>query len=119
MLFNGPVAAPVQLGTGFEGDLNFQPGTSTLANVLWVKGKHNFNIGFEYRQSRNTTSICEGCPARLVSNRSTSLPVRRISPIAHPFALLGAVSHSFHRFADRIFRNSSVSGYIRTLQAPG
>ncbi len=119
MLFNGPVAPSVQLGTGFEGDFNFQPGDSTVANVLWVKSKHSFNIGFEYRQSRNTTSICEGCPARFeFSNRSTSLPGSpNFANYGHPFAsfLLGIADTATAStgLANRIFRNSSVSGYIQ------
>ncbi len=119
VLFNGPVAAPVQLGTGFQGDLNFQPGTSTVANVLWVKSKHSLNIGFEYRQSRNTTSICEGCPARFeFSNRSTSLPGSpNFANYGHPFAsfLLGIADSASAStgLKDRIFRNSSASGYIQ------
>ena len=119
MLFNGPVAAPVQLGTGFQGDLNFQPGASTVTNVLWIKGKHSLNIGFEYRQSRNTTSICEGCPARFeFSNRTTSLPGSpNFANYGHPFAswLLGIadVATASTGLADRIFRNSSFSGYIQ------
>ena len=119
MFFGGPVASPVQLGTGFQGDLNFQPGTSTVANVLWVKSKHNLNMGFEYRQSRNTTSICEGCPARFgFSNRSTSLPGSpNFSAYGHPFAsfLLGIADSASAStgLADRIFRNSSASGYIQ------
>ncbi|MBC7926846.1 MAG: TonB-dependent receptor [Bryobacteraceae bacterium] len=119
MAFNGPTASPVTLGTGFQGDYNFQPGTSTVSNVLWLKGKHSFNIGFEYRQSRNTTSICEGCPARFAfSNRSTSLPGSPdFATAGHPFAsfLLGIADSATAStgLADRIFRNSSYSGYIQ------
>ncbi|MEO8659601.1 MAG: carboxypeptidase regulatory-like domain-containing protein [Bryobacteraceae bacterium] len=119
MTFDGPTAAPVQLGTGFQGDYNFQPGTSTVTNVLWVKGKHSLNIGFEYRQSRNTTSICEGCPARFqFSNRSTSLPGSPdFATAGHPFAsfLLGIADQATAStgLADRIFRNSSFSSYVQ------
>lgn len=119
MLFNGPLAAPVQFGTGFQGDLNFQPGTSTVENVLWIKNKHSLNIGFEFRQSRNTTSICEGCPARFeFSNRSTSLPGSpNFANYGHPFAswLLGIadVATASTGLANRVFRNSSFSGYIQ------
>ena len=119
MLFNGPVAAPVQLGTGFQGDLNFQPGKSAVSNVLWVKGKHSLNIGVEYRQTQNTTSICEGCPARFeFSNRSTSLPGSpNFDNFGHPFAsfLLGVADSASAStgLIDRVFRNSSFSGYIQ------
>ena len=119
MGFNGPTAAPIALGTGFQGDYNFQPGTSTVSNVLWIKGQHSFNMGFEYRQSRNTTSICEGCPARFeFSNRTTSLPGSPdFANSGHPFAsfLLGIADSATAStgLADRIFRNSSYSGYIQ------
>lgn len=119
MLFFGPLAAPVQLGTGFQGDYNFQPGSSAVSNVLWIKNKHSLNIGFEFRQSRNTTSICEGCPARFeFSNRSTSLPGSpNFANFGHPFAswLLGVADSASAStgLADRVFRNSSYSGYIQ------
>ncbi|MEJ7708751.1 MAG: hypothetical protein WKF84_02580 [Pyrinomonadaceae bacterium] len=93
LLFVGPVAAPVQLGTGFQGDFNFQPGSSFVNNFLWLKGRHSLNIGWEFRRTSNTTTICEGCPARFVfSNRTTSLPgSSNFANFGHPFAsfLLG------------------------------
>lgn len=119
LLFAGPVAAPVQLGTGFQGDFNFQPGSSFVNNFLWLKGRHSLNIGWEYRRTSNTTTICEGCPARFVfSNRTTSLPGSSdFANFGHPFAsfLLGIADgvDASTGLADRVFRNGSFSSYIQ------
>lgn len=118
--FGGPVASPAVIGTGFSHDLNGERGTIVSNNWLWVKGRHAFNIGGDFRREANNAGVCSfGCPANFsFSNRTTSLPGSPGFPnFGHPFAsfLLGTADSAFSSLGQptRGFRGSRIAGYVQ------
>lgn len=71
--FSGPLDATQTFGQGLWGNMNRKLGFAVVENFAWVKGRHNFNIGFELRRPYQHNT--QGGPQDFnFSNLTTSLP---------------------------------------------
>ncbi len=113
--FNGPLS-PGNVGSSNTNSINRKLGIVVENNWLWIKGKHTFNIGGEYRRTYQDDNECQQCAGNFnFSNNETADP-SNLSNTGNAFAsfLLGTVDS-----ADRIgsqeerLRNRDFSTYVQ------
>ncbi|MBV9296222.1 MAG: TonB-dependent receptor [Acidobacteriaceae bacterium] len=113
--FNGPLS-PHSFGTSNTNSINRKLGLVAENNYLWIRGKHTFNIGWEFRRTYQDDNECQQCAGNFnFSNNETADP-NNLGTTGNSFAsfLLGTVDS-----ADRIgsqelrLHNTDVSTYIQ------
>jgi len=113
--FGGPLS-PQNLGTSNTNSINRKLGMVAENNFLYIRGKHTFNIGWEFRRTYQDDNECQQCAGNFnFSNNQTADP-NNLSTTGNSFAsyLLGLVDS-----ADRIgsqelrLKNTDVSMYIQ------
>ncbi len=113
--FNGPLA-PSNFGTSNTNSINRKLGIVAENNFLWIRGKHTFNIGWEFRRTYQNDNECQQCAGNFnFSNNQTADPAN-LSNTGNAFAsyLLGTVD-SADRISSQELRlyNTDVSSYIQ------
>ena len=96
--FGGPLS-PQNLGTSNTNSINRKLGVVADNNYLWIKGKHTFNMGWEFRRTYQDDNECQQCAGNFnFSNNQTADP-KNLGTTGNSFAsfLLGTVDS-----ADRI-----------------
>ncbi len=113
--FSGPLA-PTEFASSNTSSVNRKLGTVAENNYLWIKGKHTFNIGWEYRRTYQDDNECQQCAGTFnFSNNQTADPAN-LSNTGNAFAsyLLGTVDHANRTGSQELrLRNLDVSSYIQ------
>ena len=108
------------LGGGTTQSTNNKLGIPIVNNWLWVRGRHTFNIGGEFRRTYSDDDECNSCAGQFnFSHRSTSTPDAsdpNFSAYGSSFAsfLLGQVDSGNRAFVIEMKdRNVDLSPYIQ------
>ncbi len=113
--FAGPLS-PLSVGSSNTNSINRKLGTVLENNFLWIRGKHTFNIGWEYRRTYQDDNECQQCAGNFnFSNNQTADPTN-LSNTGNAFAsyLLGTVDHANRTGSQELrLRNLDVSSYIQ------
>lgn len=113
--FSGPLS-PQNFGSSNTNSINRKLGIVLENNWLWIKGKHTFNIGGEFRRTYQDDNECQQCAGNFnFSNNQTADPTN-LGSTGNAFAsyLLGTVD-SVTRIGsqEERLRNFDVSPYIQ------
>jgi len=113
--FNGPLA-PTDFGSPWIESVNRKLGWVIENNYLWIKGKHQFNIGWEMRRTYQDDNECQRCAGSFnFSNAETADP-NNIGTTGNAFAsfLLGSVDSANRYGTNELrLRNFDFSPYIQ------
>ncbi|MBV8866603.1 MAG: hypothetical protein JO210_14510, partial [Acidobacteriaceae bacterium] len=113
--FNGPLA-PRNAGSSNTNSINRKLGIVVENNFLWIRGKHTFNIGWEFRRTYQDDNECQQCAGNFnFSNNETAVP-GNLSNTGNAFAsfLLGTVDSANRTGSQELkLRNNDVSTYIQ------
>ncbi|HTU48902.1 MAG TPA: TonB-dependent receptor [Bryobacteraceae bacterium] len=113
--FSGPLS-PITVGSPWIESINRKLGIVAENNWQWVKGKHTFNIGGEFRRTYQDDNECQQCAGSLgFSNDETANPAN-LSNTGNAFAsfLLGTVDNAARIGSqEERLRNKDFSFYIQ------
>jgi hypothetical protein len=107
---------PSDLGQARTYSLNRKLGISLANNWLWIRGKHQFNIGMEIHRAYQDDDECQGCGANANFDSRTTSDGVNFSSTGSAFAsfLLGQVDSATRSFSpESKLRNLAVSPYVQ------
>lgn len=112
--FTGP-NSPSQLGSPWIQSINRKLGIVVENNWLWIKGKHTFNFGAEFRRTYQDDNECQACAGHFYfSNNQTANPADLSGGNSFASFLLGSVDHASRVGSqEERLRNKDFSPYIQ------
>jgi hypothetical protein len=114
LYFNGP-NSPTQLGSPWIESVNRKLGWVIENNWQWVKGKHTFNIGGEFRRTYQDDNECQKCAGSFsFNNNQTANPADLTGGNSFASFLLGTVDSASRVGSQELrLRNKDFSPYIQ------
>jgi Carboxypeptidase regulatory-like domain len=113
--FSGP-NSPTQFGSPWIESVNRKLGIVIENNWQWIKGRHTFNIGGEFRRTYQNDNECQKCAGTFNFNSNSTADPNNLSSTGNAFAsyLLGIVD-SANRVGsqEEKLRNKDFSPYIQ------
>lgn len=112
--FTGP-NSPSQLGSPWVQSINRKLGIVIENNWLWIKGKHTFNFGAEFRRTYQDDNECQACAGHFYfSNNQTANPVDLTGGNSFASFLLGSVDRASRVGSqEERLRNKDFSPYVQ------
>ncbi len=110
--------APTTWGTnsGWTQSINRKLGIAAVNNWLWIKGRHTFNIGGEFRRSYQDDNECQACGGQFNFSQHTTASASNLGGTGSSFAsfLLGEVDSADRIFANELsLRNLLIAPYVQ------